>query len=230
MTLTPLQRRCIDLAYKHRRGHLSSALTAVGIIADIYSVRRPTDPFILSCGHAFLALAVVLEHHHGLDAEELLLRHGVHPHRSAPDQVWYTTGSLGCGITAACGFALAGRTRAVDCLISDGECAEPDVFGALDFARDQHLDNLRVHVNLNGFSAYRAVDRSALGARLLAFWDRVILHHTSLDSIPALAGLDGHYRHLTAADYQEIICPGFTARPAGEDSGQIPGRQQEATV
>lgn len=204
MTLTHLQRRCVDLAYRHRRAHVSSALTAVGIIADIYSTRRPGNPFILSCGHAFLALAVVLEHYHGLDAEDLILRHGCHPRRSAPDLIWYTTGSLGCGITAACGFALADRTRPVDCLVSDGECAEPDVFGALDFARDHRLDNLNIHVNLNGWAAYRPVDRQNLAARLLAFWDRVIIHHTTLDTHPVLAGLAGHYRILTEADYLEL--------------------------
>ena len=205
MSLTPLQRRVVELAYSHRRTHLSSALTAVGLIADIYAERAERDPFILSCGHAFLALAVVLEAHYGLTAPDLLARHGVHPRRSEADHIWYTTGSLGCGITAACGFAHADRTRRVDCLISDGECAEPDVFGALDFARDHALHNLRVHVNLNGWSAYRSTTDLGLAERLRAFWPPVIIHYTSHALHPALTGLAGHYHHLSLAEYQDLL-------------------------
>lgn len=199
--LTPLQRRIVDISYKRRSSHLSSCLTAVGIIDQIYSERRETDPFILSCGHAFLALAVVLESRYGFNAEALVEKHGTHPTRDDGDKVWFTTGSLACGITAACGFALADRARNVHVLISDGECGEPDVFSALAFARKNRLDNLKVHVNVNGYTAYDKVDVPYLISRLHTTWPSVNIHLTSNDAFPGLSGLKGHYKVLTEEEY-----------------------------
>lgn len=199
-----LRLRILDISCRHKLGHISSCLTALDIIDEIYAQKLDNEPFILSSGHAFLALAVVLESRYRLDAEDMIERHGVHPTRNLGDKVWYTTGSLGCGITAACGFALADRTRKVYCLISDGECSEPDVFGALNFARDNSLDNLIVYVNINGYSAYKKLDISSLICRLKAFWDKIEIRLTDNDALPYLSGIDGHYKVLNDDEYREI--------------------------
>ncbi len=203
--MNPLKNRILDISFARRLSHISSCLTAVDIIAEIYDKRKPDDPFILSCGHAFLALAVVLDSKGLANAEDLVDRHGVHPTRDMANGVWYTTGSLGCGITAACGFALADKTRDVYCLISDGECAEADVFSSLNFAREQGLNNLHVYVNINGYSAYAKLDAEHLIARLLVTWDKVNIRRTDNDSIPFLGGLDGHYKVLTEAEYRMLL-------------------------
>ena len=73
------------------------------------------------------ALYVVLEKYFGIDAEELLEKHGHHPHRDELNKLHCSTGSLGQGITVAVGRAIANPNRDVYCLISDGECAEGSV-------------------------------------------------------------------------------------------------------
>lgn len=119
-----LERRVIDISYQERIGHLSSNLNAVNIIDEIYKEKQDSDIFILSSGHAALAWYTVLEKYKKLDAVELFHKHGVHPHRNVEDEISVSTGSLGMGITVACGYALANPNKNIYCLLSDGECAE----------------------------------------------------------------------------------------------------------
>ena len=72
----------------------------------------------------------MLEKYQGVNAEELFLKHGGHPHRDEENGIYCSTGSLGLGITVAVGRALANKNRTVYCLISDGEAAEGSVWEA----------------------------------------------------------------------------------------------------
>ena len=106
------------------------------IIDEIYKSKNEEDIFILSSGHAALALYVILEKYEGKDAEELFLKHGGHPHRDEENGIYCSTGSLGLGITVAVGRALADKNRKVHVLISDGESAEGSVWEALRFIKE----------------------------------------------------------------------------------------------
>jgi transketolase len=113
--MNDVEQRIIDISYREKIGHLSSNLNAVNIIEEIYKNRQPDEPFILSSGHAALAWYVVLEKYLGKDAEHLFHKHGVHPHRNIEDGLLCSSGSLGMGLTVACGYALADRSRRVHC-------------------------------------------------------------------------------------------------------------------
>ena len=113
--------RILDIAYANKLSHLGSYFSSVGIIEDIFSTKEEEDIFILSSGHCAVALYVVLEKYLGHNAERLFLKHGGHPHRCEEDDLHCSTGSLGMGITAAVGRAVANPERTVHCLISDGE-------------------------------------------------------------------------------------------------------------
>ncbi len=145
--------------------HLGSYFSALQIIDEIYAEitlrkRRmdKDDIFILSNGHAVVALYAVLEKYYGLDAGELHDKYGDHPKRNELDKLHCSTGSLGMGVTVAVGRALANPDRNVYCLLSDGECAEGSVWEALRFAYDNKITNLKIYVNANGWSAYDPVD------------------------------------------------------------------------
>ena len=79
--MNDLKKRLTEICYKHKLGHLGSYYSALDIIEGIYAKKREDDIFILSSGHAALALYVVLEKYQGVNAEELFLKHGGHPQR-----------------------------------------------------------------------------------------------------------------------------------------------------
>ena len=199
-----LKKRILDIAYKNKLSHLGSYLSAVDIIDKIYSKKHKDDIFILSSGHAALALYVVLEKYEGKDAEKLFKLYGGHPHRAEKDGIYCSTGSLGTGITIAVGRAIANSKRKVHVLISDGECAEGSVWESLRFIKEHSVDNIEIHVNINGYAAYDKVDSEYLTNRLKSFLPNINLHFTTVNQLPFLKGLNAHYHIMSEKDYKSI--------------------------
>jgi transketolase len=202
--MVDLKKRILDIAYKNKLSHLGSYLSSVEIIDEIYTNKHPDDIFILSSGHAALALYAVLEKHEGRDAEELFKKHGGHPHRDEENGLYCSTGSLGTGITIAVGRALANPKRKVHVLISDGEAAEGSIWEALRFIKENHVENIEVHVNINGYAAYDKVDVEYLVTRLKAFLPTINLHFTTVNQAPFLKGLNAHYHIMSEEDYKSL--------------------------
>lgn len=196
-----LLRRIVDIAYKNKLSHLGSYLSSVGIIDNIYREKGADDIFILSSGHCALALYAVVEKYHDIDAEYLFSKWGGHPHRCEADGLYCSTGSLGMGITAAVGRAIANPDRTVHCLISDGECAEGSVWESLKFIYEHNIRNIKVYVNVNGYAAYDAVDTSYLIRRLRAFLPNIEIVHTTVNVFPFLKGINAHYHIMSEDDY-----------------------------
>ena len=200
-----LKQRILEIAYKHKLSHLGSYLSAVDIIDEIYRYKDPRDIFILSSGHAALALYVILEKYEGKDAEELFLKHGGHPHRDEENGIYCSTGSLGLGITVAVGRALADKNRKVYVLISDGESAEGSVWEALRFIQENNLTNIKVYVNVNGYAAYDKVDTKYLVDRLKVFLPSINIKYTNVNQYPFLRGLNAHYHVMSEQDYKSTL-------------------------
>lgn len=199
-------RRLLDISYKHKLGHLGSCITALPIIDKIYQRMNKDDIFILSSGHAALALYVCLEKYRGQDAEKLFLKHGSHPHWDEKAGIHCSTGSLGMGITIALGRAVANPNRKVYVLISDGECAEGSVWEALKTMYEEDINNITVHVNINGYSAYKKIDEEYLRNRLLSFCPyNIVLHQTNNDPFTFLKDLNAHYRIMNEEDYNQAL-------------------------
>lgn len=199
-----LYRRLLDICYNNKLHHLGSYFSSLEILDNIYKNMNKDDIFILSNGHAVVALYVILEKYHGLDAQELLDKYGEHPKRNELDKIFCSTGSLGMGITVAVGRALSNPKRNVYCMISDGECAEGSVWEALRFSNDYGVINLQVYVNANGWAAYDPVNLILLENRIKAFNPRVKFCRTSVEHF-GLKGLDAHYTNFTEEQYQEAI-------------------------
>lgn len=202
--MNDVERRVVDISYKEKIGHLSSNLNAVNIIEEIYKNKKADEPFILSSGHAALALYVVLEKYEGRDAEKLFHKHGVHPHRDLSDGIFCSTGSLGMGLTVATGYALADRSRKVHCLISDGEAGEGSIWESLRFIYEAKLDNLEVYANVNGMIAYDFIDKEYIINRLRAFLPRINIRETEPPKWPWAEGILTHYYVLKPEDYEQL--------------------------
>lgn len=193
-------------------GHIGSALSVADILAALYGgtmrIDDPDDPdrdrFVLSKGHASLALYAALHLRGWLSAEQLstycsdgtLL--GTHP-EAALRGVDFSTGSLGHGLSLAAGSALAARLqsspRRVFCLLSDAECNEGSVWEAVMFAAHHDLSALVAIVDLNGQQALGytrdVLDLSPLEARWRAYgWDvHEVDGHAPDDISRVIAGL-----------------------------------------
>lgn len=192
--------RIVDISYKHRMAHLSSSLTMSPILEEIYNNKHKDDIVVLSAGHAGLAQYVQIEKHSNnlINAEDLLNSMGIHPKRNVKNGIHVSSGSLGSGILVSVGLALANKTRKIYCVLSDGECAEGSVWEALAFCNTMNIQNIEVHVNINGFSAYDAIDRIYLENRLKIFLPSIILHQTQNPDY--LGGLNAHYHILKSED------------------------------
>jgi len=202
--MNELVRRIIDITYQQRLSHLSSTLSALPIIEEIYRERKDNEVFILSNGHAGLALYVVLEKYYGVDPVEMLHKHGIHPGKDLDNHLYCSTGSLGSGLPIAIGHALATPDKKVYCMISDGESAEGSIWESLRFINEHPVDNLEVYVNINGLGAYDAIDSAYLVKRLQCFLPRI---HIRLSQPPAWSfakDLLTHYYVLNEENYQEI--------------------------
>lgn len=195
----------MELSYKNKSSHVGSCLTAAGIIDRIYKKMKPRDRFVLSNGHAFFALAAVLEKYKGKNAEDLVKRHGTHPTRNIKDGIWCSTGSLGMGITIAVGMAIADRTRDIYVLLSDGEMAEGSCWEALKIAAEQKLKNLKVFINANGYSALGKTDPKLIRLRTRCFFPSFLIRTNMIKYPNWLQGISAHYVVIDEKRYKEVI-------------------------
>lgn len=151
-------------------GHPGGSLSIADIMTYLYFVEMKVDPknpkwedrdrLVLSKGHTAPALYAALAEKGYFPVEELQKLRQVdsflqgHPDMKGTPGVDMTTGSLGLGISAACGMALAAKIDKKDwrtyAIIGDGESQEGQVWEACMFAGHYHLDNFCLIVDWNG--------------------------------------------------------------------------------
>ena len=190
--MNPLHDRILEISRKHKLSHLGSCLTAVDIIDEIYRIKKSDEKFVLSCGHAGLALYVVLENRWGWDAEDLFALHGVHPCRDKV--IDCSTGSLGQGLPIALGMAMADRSKNVYCLISDGEASEGTIWETANVMRKYKVENLKVYCNWNGWGAYDKTDKT-VKLMLQIMVPNIRMIETSVADY-GFIGQEAHYKTL----------------------------------
>ncbi len=160
----------IEGTHAAKAGHPGGSLSAADLFAYLYWRELNIDPkhpqkedrdrFVLSKGHTAPGLYAALAHRGFFPVEDLLtLRHidsylQGHPNMNTVPGVDMSTGSLGQGISAAAGMALAARHKKMDCrvytLLGDGEIQEGQVWEALMFAHHYKLDNFCAIIDNNG--------------------------------------------------------------------------------
>lgn len=202
-----LMHRAVNITHSHKLSHLSSVLNAIPVLAKIYAEKSPLDRVVLSAGHAGLAQYVVLESLNPEKvnlAEDLLVKHGIHPCTDPENGITISTGSLGSGLPIAVGIAMADHSSVVHCVLTDGECAEGSVWESLRYINVHELNNITVHVIVNGQSAYEYLNREYLINRLETFLPNIEIHKASSYITDEIYGLLAHYRVMTDLDEQKI--------------------------
>ncbi len=165
-----LRRDVLTMIYRAGSGHPGGSLSVVDILVILYYKVMQVDPqnyldprrdrLVLSKGHACPALYAVLADRGFFPAEHLKsLRQVGSPLQGHPDMrkipgVEMSTGSLGQGLSAANGMALAARLeqvrRRVYVILGDGEIQEGQIWEAALTAAHYRLDNVTAFLDYNG--------------------------------------------------------------------------------
>lgn len=160
----------IEGTHAAKAGHPGGSLSAADLFTYLYFKELNVDPanpkdenrdrFVLSKGHTAPGLYAALALRGFFPVEDLLtLRHigshlQGHPNMNSTPGVDMSTGSLGQGVSAAAGMALAAKYQGNNCrvytLLGDGEIQEGQVWEAFMFANHYKLDNLCVIIDNNG--------------------------------------------------------------------------------
>lgn len=199
MEIQNLTNRILEISKKHGLSHLSSCISVLPILVDIYENKNPEDIVLLDNGHSSLSHYVVLEKYETrnfdgnivpIDAEELLVKHGIHANRDVSNKLFSTNGSLGHNIGIGIGMAIADKSRNVHVVISDGSIHEGSNWEALRLLGYLNINNLFIYANFNGYTAVEEVNRIDLGRKLLAFCPEAKIYHTDNGKFNGVAG---HY-------------------------------------
>lgn len=167
---TKVRMGVIEGVHAAKAGHPGGSLSIADTLTYLYMHRMNVDPadpecptrdrLVLSKGHTAPALYAVLAQRGFFPVEELKTLRKIgsrlqgHPVRGKTPGVDMSTGSLGQGISAACGMALSGKISCdaykVYAILGDGEIQEGQVWEAAMFAAHYKLDNLVAVVDNNG--------------------------------------------------------------------------------
>lgn len=165
-----IRKSIISMLREAGSGHPGGSLSAADIMSVLYFHEMKIDPvdpqkherdrFVLSKGHAAPVLYAALAEKGFIAKEDLLSLRKIgsklqgHPDMRKVPGVEISTGSLGQGLSAANGMALAGKidgaSYRVYALIGDGECEEGQIWEAAMFAAHYKLDNLVAFLDHNG--------------------------------------------------------------------------------
>lgn len=160
----------LDAVYTARSGHLGGSFSIVDALTTLYfhtmrvnpqdSKNPDRDRFVLSKGHCSPALYAVLALRGYFPTEDMKKFRSIHHHLSGHVEMRHvngvdmSAGSLGQGLSAAVGMALAGKLDGKDyrvyAAMGDGEIAEGQIWEAAMAAPHYKLDNLCAMVDVNG--------------------------------------------------------------------------------
>ena len=183
----------IEGTHAAKAGHPGGSLGSADMFTYLYfkelniDPENPKDPdrdrFVLSKGHTAPGLYAALSLRGFFPWEDLLTLRQIgshlqgHPNMNLTPGVDMSTGSLGQGVSAAAGMALAakhlGKTSRVYTLLGDGEIAEGQVWEAFMFAAHYKLDNFVAIIDKNGLQidgpTKEVMDSGDIAAKLRAF-------------------------------------------------------------
>ncbi|QTL97316.1 transketolase [Iocasia frigidifontis] len=155
-----IRRDIITMLGEAGSGHPGGSLSAVEILSSLYyELMEKGDKFVLSKGHSAPALYSILADKGYFAKKELMTLRKLgsilqgHPDMKKTPGVHFSTGSLGQGLSAANGMAIAAKYDKSDqriyVLLGDGELQEGQIWEAVMTARHRRLDNLIAYVDHN---------------------------------------------------------------------------------
>lgn len=203
-----IRQGALTAVYSAASGHPGGSLSIADILAYLYFEEMNIDPknpsmpdrdrFVLSKGHASPAIYATLAARGYFPKEDLkTFRHKDsylqgHPDMKKVPGIDMSTGSLGLGISAACGMALSAKVSEkkyrVWSIVGDGESEEGQVWEAAMFAAHYGLNNLCVFVDFNGLQidgpVTEVMNPTPLDEKFKAFgWNVLVIDGHDFDQI-----------------------------------------------
>jgi transketolase len=183
--------RAVRMVANQGLGYLGQALSAAEQVAAVFATARPgRDQLVCSPGHYIIGpfaaaaeLGLVPEADIGTYGQNGSVFEAIGTERSPVAD--YTCGSLGQGLSAAAGLALADRLRGHDAriyaMVSDGEMEEGQVWEAAMFAGHHHLDKITVLLDANNSQVDGPVDSITTIEPIAAKWTSFGWHARDID-------------------------------------------------
>ena len=209
-----IRKDILEMIYNAQSGHLGGSFSMVEVLTALYFDEMHYDPkdphkkdrdrFVLSKGHVCPAQYAALAMTGYFPKEKLMTSFRYvdcmlqgHPDMKKTPGVEMTSGSLGIGLSAACGMALGlrhqGIASRVYCMIGDGEINEGEIWEAAATASHYHLDNLVAFTDVNGLQndaeTKKVKDMLDIAAKWKAFgWNTLEINGHDFEEI--FAALD----------------------------------------
>ncbi len=203
-----IRKGALTAVYSAKSGHPGGSLGIADILAYLYFEEMNIDPkypdmpdrdrFVLSKGHTCPALYAALANRGFFSVEDLKKFRKIgsylqgHPDMKHIPGIDMSAGSLGQGISAACGMALSAKlsekSYRVFTILGDGECEEGQVWEAAMFAAHYGLDNLCAFVDFNGLQIdgdiTKVMNPTPLDEKFKAFgWNVTVIDGHNFDEI-----------------------------------------------
>jgi transketolase len=207
---TKVRKGIIEGTFNAKSGHPGGSLSIAETISYLYFKEMNIDPqkpvmeerdrFVLSKGHAAPALYAVMAERGFFPVEDLKTLRKVgsklqgHPSMRYLEGVDISTGSLGQGISAACGMALGSKLKGdkfrVYTILGDGEIQEGQVWEAAMYAAAKKLDNLVAIIDNNNLQIDGSVEEVnspyPIPEKFVAFgWNVIEIDAHNFDEIEA---------------------------------------------
>ncbi|MGG7079027.1 transketolase [Clostridium sardiniense] len=222
-----IRKDIVSMLTESASGHPGGSLSATDIVTTLFFNEMNIDPknpkmedrdrFVLSKGHAAPVLYSALARRGFFDPKELSTLRKIgsnlqgHPNMNDLPGIDMSTGSLGQGISAAVGMALAGKTDdknyRVYSLLGDGELEEGQVWEAAMAGAHYKLDNLTIFIDFNGLQIdgdiTKVMNPSPIDKKFEAFgWNVLVIDGHNYDEIlEAIEKAKNHKGQPTA-----IVC------------------------
>ncbi len=258
-----IRKGALTAVYTAASGHPGGSLGIAELLAYLYfeemhvDPKNPKDPdrdrFVLSKGHTSPALYAALAEKGFFPKEDLKTFRQKdsylqgHPDMKHIPGVDMSTGSLGQGISAACGMALSGKISEkkyrVWTILGDGECEEGQVWEAAMFAAHYGLYNLCAFVDFNGLQidgpVTEVMNPTPLDTKFAAFgWNTLVIDGHDFDQIASAVEAAKRSAKPTAVicktikgkgvSYMENVCSWHGSAPKTEQYEQGMRELEEA--
>ena len=258
-----IRKGALTAVYTAASGHPGGSLGIAELLAYLYfeemhvDPKNPKDPdrdrFVLSKGHTSPALYAALAEKGFFPKEDLKTFRQKdsylqgHPDMKHIPGVDMSTGSLGQGISAACGMALSGKISEkkyrVWTILGDGECEEGQVWEAAMFAAHYGLNNLCAFVDFNGLQidgpVTEVMNPTPLDTKFAAFgWNTLVIDGHDFDQIASAVEAAKRSAKPTAVicktikgkgiSYMENVCSWHGSAPKTEQYEQGMRELEEA--